>query len=63
MQRSVFLEEAGLLSGKAGCVADMSFLYTPEYFAQAFHISGGARSQTNKFFDNGEITSSGRALT
>lgn len=52
-------QEGGEVDGvevNTGCVAAMSFLYTPEYFEQVFHMSGRGHSLTNKFFNSGEIT-------
>lgn len=42
-------EEVDGVKGNAGCVTDMSFLYTPEYFQQVFHMNRKAHSSTNEF--------------
>lgn len=43
-------EEVDGVKENTGCVTDMSFLYTPEYFQQVFHMNRKAHSSTNKFF-------------
>lgn len=59
MQRSVCFhladsereaEEVDGVKENTGCVTDMSFLYTPEYFQQVFHMNRKAHSSTNEFF-------------
>lgn len=55
------------MKGNTGCVTDMSFLYTPEYFQQVFHMNRKAHSSTNKFLFflyiyNGGITERRLAL-